>query len=68
MSDPERIASARDCLQSDEARVVFDQLCAMYPNASVFWNAEEGFAELGLYPKQSASPGLKYPGVSITIS
>lgn len=68
MSTPERIAVARDCLQTEEARVVFDQLLILYPNVSVFWNTEEGHVELGLYPQHSQSSTLKYPSVSITIS
>lgn len=38
MMDPARVACARSCLPTEDARKEFDKLCAMYPEAALFWD------------------------------
>jgi len=42
----ERLALAIACLDNDAARSTFRHCAAMFPTASIFWNADEWTAEL----------------------
>lgn len=64
----ERKAQARECLESENAKLVFDRLCEVFPDAALFWNPEEGTAEFGLFPSEPAPNGFKISEVSITIA
>mgnify|MGYP001559843823 CR=1 FL=1 len=62
-----RLAEARKVLRTEEARAVFDQLCATYPDAAVFWEAEGEWVELLLVPPEADRDPTK-EGNTVTIT
>lgn len=48
MITPERQAQARAVLPTEDAKKAFDALCAMYPEATLFWDHEGAMVDLEL--------------------
>ena len=69
MTQEERYAFARDCLQSQAAKNVFNTLIEVFPDAAVFWNCgdEENEVEIGIGMKQLGN-GLKVARVSLRLA